>query len=300
MEEPAERCPWCGSAISREKFVEIQRAVEKEAEARLQRELAAHRKALEDERDRALLRAQAAFHREREAYQKKLREMERRLQRKTSHEMGEGAEIDLYETLRGAFPGDCITRIPKGQSGADLLFEVLHKGQSCGRILIESKNRQSWQNSFIEKLRADQMASGAEHAVLATTAFPAGRQELSMEDGVIVATPARVAHIVDLLRRAMVRTHQLGLSLQQRAGKMNRLYQYLTSPAYAQRFGELNRAADDLAGIDAQEAKEHQRVWKKRGVVIGRLRSLLGEIDAEVSAIVEGADEEPVPVARAG
>ena len=68
--------------------------------------------------------------------------MEKQLQKKTANELGDGAEIDLFEALRESFPGDKITRIPKGQAGVDILHEVLYKGESCGKIIVDSKNRQ--------------------------------------------------------------------------------------------------------------------------------------------------------------
>ena len=68
--------------------------------------------------------------------------MENQLKKKTANELGDGAEIDLFEALRESFSGDKITRIPKGQAGADILHEVLYKGEACGRIIVDSKNRQ--------------------------------------------------------------------------------------------------------------------------------------------------------------
>src|SRR3984885_11836178 len=144
------------------------------------------RQALEKDKTPTLLKQDAKFNREREALQKKMQLMDKQLQKKTANELGDGAEIDLFEALRESFPGDKIARIPKGQAGADIQHEVLYKGVSCGKIIVDSKNRQSWQNSFVTKLRQDQVEAGAEHAVLATTVFPAGKKEMCIESGVIV------------------------------------------------------------------------------------------------------------------
>lgn len=130
----------------------------------------------EKDRDTAVLKVQAEFNRERESFQGKIKEMERQLLKKTSQDLGEGAEIDLYETLREAFPDDRITRVQKGQPGADIHHEVMYKGQSCGKIVIDSKNRHGWQNGFVTKLRQDQTEAGAEHAILSTQRVPK-RQE---------------------------------------------------------------------------------------------------------------------------
>src|SRR5215472_16458885 len=104
--------------------------------------------------------------------------MEHRLQKKTANEIGEGAETDLFEALREAFPRDTITRIKKGEPGADIRQDVLHQGEVCGTILYDSKNRMAWQNAYIAKLRQDQLEAQADHAILTTTVFPSGKKDL--------------------------------------------------------------------------------------------------------------------------
>lgn len=111
----------------------------------------------------SLLKQEAKFNRERESLQRKMQLMDKQLQKKTVNELGDGAEIDLFEALRESFPGDKITRIPKGRAGADILHEVLYKGESWGKIICDSKNCQGWQNAFVAKLRQDQVEAGAEH-----------------------------------------------------------------------------------------------------------------------------------------
>jgi hypothetical protein len=267
---------------------EIKKQAQDAAELRVRQEVVRQRQILEKDRDQSLLKKQAEFTRERERYQKKIKEMERQLQRKTANEMGDGAEIDLFEALRDAFTTDKITRVPKGQAGADILHEVLYKGQVCGRIIIDSKNRQGWQDGFITKLRADQIAAKADHAILSASVFRSGQKELFVEDGIIVVSPARVVHIIELLRAALLRMHTLGLSAKERSNKMTELYKLLTSPDHKQKFAELGRLADDLSELDVEEAKEHQRVWKKRGSAVTRVKNILRQIDTDVSAIIEG------------
>src|ERR1700722_257881 len=113
------------------------------------------RQALEKDRSAALLKQQGEHNRHRESLQKKVKTLEHQLQKKTANELGDGGEIDIFEALRDAFQGDKITRIQKGQPGADILHEILYKGEVCGRIVVDSKNRQAWQNAFVDKLRKD-------------------------------------------------------------------------------------------------------------------------------------------------
>jgi len=175
---------------------------------------------------------------------------------------------------------------------------VLYKGETCGRIVIDSKNRQSWQNAFISKLREDQLEAQAEQAILATTIFPAGKKEMCIESNVIVISPARVVHISQLLRKAMVTMHIKGLSMKERTSKMSQLYKLITSEPYAAKFIEANRLTRDILDLEVKEQAEHGRVWKNRGALVKRMQNLLREVETDVAAVIEsdGSAEGELPV----
>src|SRR5919205_626556 len=100
----AERCPWCGSTISRNKFLQIQAAIREDERKKLaaavlqvqqqyekqrKKELADVRAILQKDREAALARKEAEFAREREALQKKIVEISRRV-KKSGGEIAEG------------------------------------------------------------------------------------------------------------------------------------------------------------------------------------------------------------------
>src|SRR5262249_11301174 len=118
----------------------------------------------------------------------------------------------------------------KGEPGADIRQDVLHRGEVCGTILYDSKNRMAWQNAYIAKLRQDQLEAQADHAILTTTVFPSGKKDLCIEADVVVVNPARAVHIAYLLRKTLVANHVLGLSLKERSQKTDRLYRFIISP----------------------------------------------------------------------
>lgn len=270
-------------------------AMEEAAKERL-RELANQREALETDKALALLKQQSEFNRQRESFQSKLQILEKQVQNRTPNELGDGTEIDLHEMLREWFPTDKVDRVLKGQAGGDILHEVLYKGDSCGRIIIDCKNRQIWQYAFVTKLRQDQMEAGAEHAILATTVFPSGKKEMSIESSVIVVSPARVAYIVQLLRGAMVTMHVKGLSMKERSTKMARLYKLITSDAYTQKIAEATKLTEEILEIDVQEKKTHDNVWKKRGSLAKRTQNVLREAETELAAVIESTEDgEPSP-----
>jgi len=268
----------------------VRKEAEQKAEKLWQKELAVQRQALEKDKSTALLKQHSEHNRERESYQKKLKVMEQQLERKTANELGDGGEIDAFEALRDAFQGDKISRIKKGQPGADILHEVMYKGEVCGRIVTDSKVRQGWQNSYISKLRNDKVEAKAEHAILATTVFPAGKKNFCIESDVIVVSPGLVVHMTGLLRQAMITMHIKGLSLRERSNKMSQLYNLITSESYRKKFTEAERLAQDVLDLDVQEKKDHDLVWRKRGTMATRIKGVLRDIEGDVAAVIERAD----------
>ena len=277
---------------------EIRKQAHEQAAKQAQKELADQRQALEKDKNLALLKQQSEHNRDRDSMQKKVKMLEHQLQKKTANELGDSGEIDVLEALRGAFQGDKITRIRKGQPGADILHEVLYKGEVCGRIVVDSKNRQAWQNTFVAKLRQDQVEAKAEHAILATTVFPAGQKDMCIESGVIVISPTHVVNIVQLLRHAMVMMHVQDLSMNERTSKMSQLYRLITSESYVAKFTEANRLTEDILELEVKEQAEHGRVWKNRGTLVKRMQNLLREVETEVAAVIESDSdaEEELPV----
>ena len=329
MLTPIERCPWCGSRITHAKFVQIQDAIRKdeqrklaaaekqiherlakeilaqqqkleaerarilkqlqEAEKLRKKEIADIRQILQKDRDAALLKKDAEFARERDALQKKISDMSRRV-RGTGGEVAEGGEIDLYDALRGAFPEDQISRT-KGKTSGNLVHDIRYKGKSAGKILIDCRPRAAWQHAFVTKLRQDQSEVGADQAILATSMFPAGKKELFIDSGVIVVAPARVRAIVEVLRKALVAMHVAKLSDAERADKLNKLFKFITSASFKRKLAEASELTSEALQIDVDEKRAHDLVWRKRGTVLTRVRQVLRDIDTDVSAIVESRDE---------
>jgi hypothetical protein len=132
---------------------------------------------------------------------------------------------------------------------------------------------------------------------LATTAFPVGKKEISIESEVIVVAPARVVCIVQILRNALIAMKIRGLSLKERSTKMARLYELITSEPYSQKFTEAGRLTEEILELDVKEQREHAVVWKKRGTLAKRVQNALRDVETEVAAVIEGSEEEEAPTA---
>lgn len=220
-----------------------------------------------------------------------LADMQRRLQAKTSHQIGEPAEVDLYDALVAAFPGDRVGRVRKGAKGPDVLVEVVHQQAVVGRIALDSKAVSRWSNKFTSKLRSDQLAYGADFGVLVSTAFPNGTRELHLQDGIVVVNPARAVVLVQLIRRHILETYRLRITGRARNEKGEALLAYVVSPDANDLFERRRRAADDMISLECKEVDQHHATWRKRGELIRVVQKTDEELVGAIDRIIGGASD---------
>lgn len=270
------------AAAAQSQVATLQAAHETQLNQRLQEQ----REALEAAATQAVNVEKAAAFAENLKLTNKVEELKRALEKKTATELGEGAEIDLFEALKGEFKSDRIERVNRGQPGADILHVVVHNGRECGRIIYDSKNHGAWRNDFVTKLASDQMAAKAEHAILSTSKFPAGANQLHIQDGVVIASPARVVALVQLVRQHMVQTYSLRLSNEERAQKTAALYSFITSERCRDLLTRIDTHAEDLLDLQVKEKKAHDATWKKQGELIRSVQRVQAELCTEIDSII--------------
>lgn len=244
------------------------------------------REALEKDKSEALLAKDKLHFDERQRWQKEVDDLKRKLDNQKSGELGEGAEIKLHEVLKEAFPGDQIRRVEKGTPGADIIHEVMLNGKLAGKIVYDSKNRGQWKFEYATKLRQDQIAEAADHAVLSTNKFPKDTRELHLHEGVIIACPARVVVLAEMLRCHILAVHELRMSNDARAAKTEKLYAYITSTQCRQLLESIETLVARLEEIDAAEFKAHKAVWIKRGALLKDVLKANGDFRYALDSII--------------
>jgi hypothetical protein len=264
------------------------KAIRASTEDKITQRLAAQRETLAKHTAEAVNAEKVKAFEEKTRLTEQLAEMQRRLERKTAHELGEPAEVDLFETLQDAFPNDRVWRVVKGQPGPDVVIEILHNDAVAGKIVLDSKNHARWSNRFALKLREDQRAEGADFAILSSSTFPKGARQLHVQDGVIVADPARVVVLVNLLRRQIIQAYLLKLSIQDRNAKADRLLDYIVSPQAGDLFDRLRKTADDMVNLEAKEVEAHHGVWRRRGELIHAVQRMNEDLSSAIDSIVGG------------
>ena len=261
-------------------------AVKAEQDAAVAQRVAQMQETLQKERDATVLAEKAKVLK----LQSELADMQRKLEGKSAHELGEGSEVDLFEQLRAAFEGDRIQRVPKGVNGADVIHEVIHNNKVCGKIIYDAKNRDAWQNGFATKLRSDKLAQGADHAILSSNKFPKDKSQVHCQDGVIVANPARVLAIVEILRDQLVRMHELRISNEERGHKTVALYAFITSEPFKQLVEQVEAQAGKMLDLDTKEQEAHRRIWDQRGKLIRSVQKARADLTFEIDRIIGTAE----------
>jgi hypothetical protein len=267
------------------------RDAEKHA-SELEQDLRTQREIMEQAKDDAINAEKAKAFEETQKLSNKVNDLQRALERKTNEELGEGAEVSVFEALRKEFKGDRIERIPKGAPGADIRHVVMLNGRECGTILYDSKNHKQWRDDHASKLRKDQLAEKAEHAILSTHKFPRDARQLHFRDGVLLANPARVVAVVTIIRQHLLQLHTLRVSKVQREKKTATLYEFITSSRCKQLLDRVDQRASALLDLQEKEISWHGKNWEHQGTAIRAIQKAKGDLAGEINSILGVAGSE--------
>jgi hypothetical protein len=293
LEADAEFKPQVKQAQAHQRLAEQRlKALQTEQEDLLATRLKEQRDALDEDKQKAVNKERSKAFREKQKLTDKVTALQRQLENKTADDLGEGAEVDLFEALKHEFPEDTIVRVDKGEPGADIIQTVIANGRECGQIIYDSKNRLAWRNDYVTKLRADQLAAKADVAVLVSRPFPSGTKQLHVQDGVIVVNPARTLALIHIVREHTVSIANLRVSDDGRAEKMSKLYDFITTGRCSQLLDQVDKLADNLLDLDVKETRAHNLTWNKRGELVKGVQHAVGTLVAEIGLIVN-VDSDP-------
>lgn len=162
--------------------------------------------------------------------------------------------------------------MPRGIRGADLVQEVRNSQlQACGRIVWEVKNTKHWQAVWIEKLKEDQRAVGANLAVLVSVALPQDVHEFGRVDGVWVASLRAWPALAVALREQLVQVAFAHAASEGKHEKMELLYGYLAGEQFRQRVQGIVEAFTGMQQHLARERRAMEKLWKEREKQIDRV-----------------------------
>lgn len=208
---------------------------------------------------------EAEFHKQLEDQKKLIEEMKRKAEQGSMQMQGEVMELVLEDLLRHEFPHDLIDEVGKGIKGADIIQTVVNGFQQpCGKIIYETKRTKTYQAAWIEKLKEDQRASGANISVLVTEVMPKDMDRFGQREGVWICSFQECKNLAFVLREMLLREYSLRSAEENKGDKMELLYGYLTSDEFKQRVEAIVNGFTSMKSDIDKEQRAMRRIWKER------------------------------------
>jgi len=198
-------------------------------------------------------------------------EMRRKAEQGSTQLQGEVFELAIEAALREAFQDDLVEEVAKGVTGGDVRQVVRTPGRvPCGMIVWELKRTKSFSDGWLQKLRDNQRAEKAELAVLVTHAMPEGIRSIGQRDGVWVCDPQSAVELAAVLRASLQELAQARRAQVGRAGKAERVWDYLGGPEFRGRVQGLVEALSSMReGVDS-ERRAMEKIWSRREKELSR------------------------------
>jgi len=215
-----------------------------------------------------------------------LEEAKRKTEQGSQERQGEVLEIDVQGELERRFQHDVVSPVPKGARGADLVQEVREGARVCGVIVWETKNTKRWQPGWLDKLKEDQRAIGANLAVLVSAALPDGIVEFGRVDGVWIASLRAWPALALALREQLIRVAFAHAASEGKNEKMEFLYRYLAGDQFRGRVQAIVAAFTTLQSQLGRERIAMEKIWKEREKQIDRVLTNTAKMYGEMRGIV--------------
>lgn len=225
----------------------------------------------------------------------KLEEAQRVALQGSQQRQGEVLELDIEDQLARLFSFDVIAPVAKGKRGADLVQKVRnHTMRECGAIVWEMKNTKTFQTSWLDKVKADQRAIGANLAVIVSTVLPPDITEFGRIDGVWVTSLRTWPALAMALREQLIEVTAAHAAADGRHDKAELLYDYLAGNEFRGRIEMLVEAFTALLRQLDHERAAMEKLWREREKQIKRIMFSTAQICGDIRGIA-GATVLSVP-----
>jgi len=228
---------------------------------------------------------------------KQVEELRRKSEQGSQQLQGEVQELELEAILRRQFPKDEFEPVAVGRAGGDILQKVIGaSGTVCGTILWESKRTKGWQDGWLSKARENQRNAHASVSVIASTALPKDITTFDRVEDVWVTGFECVIPLAKALRATLIQTDLAQLVGQDRSGKTDRMYSYVTGQdfkhrvaaiveAYVKLQEDLDREKRSVTAAWARRVKSHELILLGAGGMYGDLQGILGKTMPQIEGL---------------
>ncbi len=196
---------------------------------------------------------------------KQIDDLRRKAEQGSQQAQGEVLELELEGLLKKEFPFDEIEPVGKGVRGGDVLQMVkTQAGRDCGKIIWEIKRTKTFSDSWLEKLKTDQIESKAVMAILVSETLPRGFHHFRQVDGVWLTDIPSAMYLATALRMLLI---QVAREREMQTGKQEKaelIYGYVTGPEFKGRVEAIVQAFRNMREELQNEKDAMERIWTKR------------------------------------
>lgn len=220
-------------------------------------------------------------------------DLQRKADQGSQQSQGEVLELEIEQGLLRQFPLDVIEEVKKGQRGGDVIQRVMTRaGQAAGVVLWEMKRAKDFSPAWTAKLKDDMRGCDAHVGVLVTMAtalpreWPAG-QQFGLAEGVWVCTWGVALQLAEVLRASLLDVQKQRIISAGKGEKMEAVYDYVTSPQFAQKLRAVYDTFQKLRDELESERNTTQQRWARREKQLqAGVASLLG-IGGDVQGLAQ-------------
>ncbi|MBJ7532727.1 DUF2130 domain-containing protein [Rhodomicrobium vannielii ATCC 17100] len=215
---------------------------------------------------------------EKASLQRKVEDLQKKLQQGSQQLQGEVLEMELEGLLRARFAHDAIEPVGKGEFGGDVVQRVMTPaGLACGTILWESKRTKNWSDGWLTKLREDQRNAKADVALIVSNALPKGVSTFDLVDGVWVADVRCAIPVAVCLRQSLIELATARRTADGQLTKAEMTYRYLTGPRFRQRIEAIvERFREMQADLHRERSQAIRQFAKRENQLHGMLDATVG------------------------
>ncbi len=194
-----------------------------------------------------------------------LKEAQRKIEQGSMQAQGEVQELAIDDYLKASFPLDTVSEIKKGAKGADALHVINSRiKHNHGSIYYESKRTKDFQNSWIEKFKSDMQEKGSMFGVIVTDAYPKGMDRMGQREGIWICSLDEFKGLCYVLRESVILLDTAVMSQENKGGKMEMLYEYLTSNEFRMQIEAIVEGFSQMQNDLSREKRAMDSIWKQR------------------------------------
>ncbi|MDL2363114.1 MAG: DUF2130 domain-containing protein [Patescibacteria group bacterium] len=198
--------------------------------------------------------------------QKALDDAQRKAAQGSQQLQGEIMELDFEAALAQAFRDDFFAPVPKGVKGGDIMQTVTNqRGANCGILIWEIKRTKAWGGDWTSKLKQDMRDAKANIPIIISEVLPKQiSQDMGQFEGVWICKPALAVMLGTLLRKSLLDAAQQRALAENKGGKAESLYSYMTSHEFVQQIEAMLETYQDMAQQVVKERIAYEKLWAQR------------------------------------